>query len=212
MCTVSKSLVLNAAVSSESSDLKKCICLQSYMYNLLQCKKLNPKLCFLLVMWFISSDSCWGFFFFRGMTQKRLKRVQPLRQLIAVNDIVWNAEFKPKLKQHNSVPPSPLWEAEYQSNRTLTPAGDGRGGGARLWRWGNWNICFSWTERSCISVYRLCHIFAGFSYCQQWAIFCQEPGSGGVETLSHAQTLISPSESSQLFSTTVAQTYAMKGQ
>lgn len=35
---------------------------------------------------------------------------------------------------------------------------------------------------------------------------------GGSRNLSHAQTLISPSESSQLFSTTVAQTYAMKGQ
>lgn len=35
---------------------------------------------------------------------------------------------------------------------------------------------------------------------------------GGSRNLSHAQTLISPSESSQLFSTTVAQKYAMKGQ
>lgn len=34
----------------------------------------------------------------------------------------------------------------------------------------------------------------------------------GSRNLSHAQTLISPSESAQLFSTTVAQTYAMKGQ
>lgn len=168
----------------------------------------KSKLCFLFVMWLISSNSCWVF---QGHDTKRLKRVQPLRQLIAVNDIVWNAEFKPKLKQHNSVPPSPCEKLNI-SPTGLNPRGRRRGGGARLWRWGNRNICFSWTVWSCVSVYRLCHIFAGFSYCQQWAIFCQEPGSGGVETLSHAQTLISPSESSQLFSTTVAQTYAMKGQ
>lgn len=31
LCTVSKSLVLNAAVSSKSSNLKKCICTQSDM-------------------------------------------------------------------------------------------------------------------------------------------------------------------------------------
>lgn len=42
--------------------------------------------------------------------------------------------------------------------------------------------------------------------------FLPRTGIGGNRNLSHAQTLISPSESSQLFSTTVAQTFAMKGQ
>lgn len=37
-------------------------------------------------------------------------------------------------------------------------------------------------------------------------------GIRGSRNLSHAQTLISPSENSQLFSATVAQIYAMKGQ
>lgn len=50
LCTVSKGLVLNAAISSESSDLKKkqktCICPQSSVYNLLQCKKLNSSFVF----------------------------------------------------------------------------------------------------------------------------------------------------------------------
>lgn len=41
--------------------------------------------------------------------------------------------------------------------------------------------------------------------------FAKSRGWGGGK-LSHAQTLISPSQSSQLFSTTVAQKFAMKGQ
>lgn len=42
--------------------------------------------------------------------------------------------------------------------------------------------------------------------------FSPRSGIGGSRNLSHAQTLISPSESSHLSSTTVAQRYAMKGQ
>lgn len=67
LCTVSKSLVLNVAISSLSSNLKKkCFCPQSYMYNLLQCKKQNPS--------FVSFWSCGSFpvipaGFFRGMAR-----------------------------------------------------------------------------------------------------------------------------------------------
>lgn len=50
LCTVSKSLVLNAAISSESGDLENCICLKSYVFNLLQCKKQNSS--------FVSFLSC----------------------------------------------------------------------------------------------------------------------------------------------------------
>lgn len=42
--------------------------------------------------------------------------------------------------------------------------------------------------------------------------FLPRTGIGGSRNLSHAQTLIGPSESSQLYSTTVAHTNAMKGQ
>lgn len=50
VCTVSRSLVLNAVISSERRHFEKCICLQSDMYNLLQCKKQNPS--------FVSFLSC----------------------------------------------------------------------------------------------------------------------------------------------------------
>lgn len=47
---------------------------------------------------------------------------------------------------------------------------------------------------------------------EYFLFFLPRSGIGGSRNLSHAQTLISPSESSHLSSTTVAQRYAMKGQ
>lgn len=61
LCTVDKSLVLNAVISSESSDLKKCICLLSDMYNLLQCKKQNSSFVSFLSCGYFSSNFCWIF-------------------------------------------------------------------------------------------------------------------------------------------------------
>lgn len=60
-------------------------------------------------------------------------------------------------------------------------------------------------------VFTGCHIFLQAFHNVNGEIYCQELGSRS-RSLSHARTLKSPSESSQLFSTTVAQMYAMKGQ